>query len=392
MALKVANRIANLPNYPFVAIDAEIRKLQAQGKNILKLTMGSPDLPAPPWVIEKLAQSANLPNKHGYSSYTGTPEFRQAVARYYQRTFGVELDADKEILPLIGSKEGLANITLALAGPGDVVLAPSPAYPTYEQAAILAEAETYIMPLEAKNRFLPDLDAIPADVVKRAKLMWVDYPNNPTGALATVDDYAKMVDFCKKNDIMLMSDNPYFAIVFGDTTPTSALQVPGAKETTVEFMSLSKSHNMAGWRIGAAVGNAEAIAALLVVKSNVDSGHFLPIYEAGVVALDETPDSWIKERNAVYSSRAQVLIDALDDIGLALDVPPQGSIYLWPRVKDGDDQEYARRALHEAGVAVVPGFTYGEAGRGYIRISLVLPEEKMSEAVDRLKKWYAAKG
>jgi LL-diaminopimelate aminotransferase len=392
MAFKVADRIQHLPPYPFVAIQAEVRRLQQAGKKVYNMNMGSPDLPAPDWVIKKLAESAALPNKHGYSGYQGTPQFRQAVARYYQKEFNVELDPETEVLPVLGSKEGLANITLALASKGDVILAPNPGYPTYEAAAILAEAEAYIMPLKEENAFLPDLKAIPAEVAQRARMMWVNYPNNPTGALATVEDYARMIAFCREYDILFMSDNPYFAVIFDGTPGTSALQVPGAKEMTVEFMSLSKSHNMAGWRLGAAVGNADAINALLTVKSNVDSGHFTPVYEAGVVALDETPQEWINERNQVYWRRACLLMDALPEIGLKINTPPRGGIYLWAQVLDGDDVGYCKSALSDALVSMVPGSIYGEVGKGYVRISLMVAETELLNAIASLKAWWASRG
>jgi len=388
MAFKVSRRIENLPNYPFVKVNAEVRKLQAEGKEIFKMNMGSPDLPPPPHVIEQLSASAALPNKHGYSGYRGTPAFREAVANYYKEQFDVDIDPETEVLPLLGSKEGLVNFTLAMVSPEDTVLVPNPSYPTYEMAAILAEADRYVMPLTFDNNYLPDLDAIPADVAEKAKLLWVNYPNNPTGALASIEDYEKMLDYCKKHDIMLASDNPYFAIVFDGSKPISALQVAGAKDYTVEFMSLSKSHNMAGWRMGAAVGNADAIAALLRVKSNMDSGHFTPVYEAAVAALDKTDQEWIDARNKVYMGRLKMLVDALDDVGLELESEPRGSIYLWPKVKDGNDEEYCRGALYEAGVSMVPGSIYGEVGAGYVRISLIQPEENLAIALERLKTWY----
>lgn len=387
MSFRIAPRIQKLPNYPFVAIEAEVRRLRAQGRDIVRIDMGSPDLPPPPHVIEQLSHSARQVNKHGYSGYRGIPEFRQAIARYYKRIFNVELDPDKEVLPVIGSKEGLMNLTLALAGPGDVVLCPSPAYPTYEAAAIMSEAEPYIMPLTQENNFLPDLDAIPEEVARRARILWVNYPNNPTGALAHLEDYQRMLAFCQKYNILLGSDNPYFAIIFNGSKPISALQVPGAKEHTVEFMSLSKSHNMAGWRLGAAVGNPQAIEALLTVKSNMDSGHFTPVYEAGICALDETPAEWSEQLTATYKRRLQYFIDAADEIGLELTSIPKGAVYVWAKVKDGDDKAYAHDALHEAGISLVAGSIYGEAGKGYVRISLMLQENRLPEVIDRLKQW-----
>ncbi|NJL94683.1 MAG: aminotransferase class I/II-fold pyridoxal phosphate-dependent enzyme [Anaerolineae bacterium] len=272
MALHIAHRIQNLPNYPFVEISAQVNRLQAAGHDVIRMDMGSPDLPPPLEVRQKLAELVMSDAGHGYTGYRGLPAFRQAVARYYERTFGVHLDPDTEVLPLIGSKEGLVNATLALVGPGDSVLVPSLSYPAYAMGALLAEAEVCELEVNATGGYLADLSQVPTEVAQSARLLWVNYPHNPTGALASVQDYTTAVEFCRANNLLLMSDNPYFAVVFEGQAPVSALQAPGAREVTVEFMSLSKSHNMAGWRLGAAVGQAEAIAALLQVKSNVDSG------------------------------------------------------------------------------------------------------------------------
>jgi LL-diaminopimelate aminotransferase len=391
MAFRVAKRLENLPDYPFVAIQAEIRKLVNAGNEVFRMDMGSPDMPPPDFVIEKLAESARQPDKHGYSGYRGTPEFRQAVARYYKKEFDVDLDPESEVLPLLGSKEGLMNLSLAVLSPGDVVLNPTPSYPTYEQGGIMTEAEVFHMPLTKENNFFPDLNAIPEDIAQRARILWLNYPNNPTGAMCSVDDYARAVAFCAKYDILLASDNPYFAVVFDGPFAPSALQAPNAKAHTVEFMSLSKSHNMAGWRMGAAVGNAEVLAALLTVKSNLDSGHFKPAYEAAVCALDETSQEWTDERNAIYANRAKMLVNALPELGLELEFMPKGSLYIWATVPDGDDVAYAHNVLHEAGVAIVAGSTYGDIGRGYVRITLNVPEARLARALDAWRNWASSR-
>jgi LL-diaminopimelate aminotransferase len=292
---------------------------------------------------------------------------------------------------LIGSKEGIVNFTFSAISPGDVVLVPTPGYPAYEAAALMAQGKIHWLPLGARNGFLPDLDAIPSEVAAQAKILWANYPNNPTGALATLEDYRRMVAFCQRHDITFASDNPYFAIVFDGSPLISALQADPGKTHTIEFMSLSKTYHMAGWRLGAAVGNAEAIAALLTVKSNMDSGHFTAVYEAGVTAINDTPQEWIDESNRLLYRRAQLLIATAPQIGLHLDVPPKGSLYLWLRVEQGDDIAYCHEALHQANVSLVPGSIYGEAGKGYVRISVVMPENRIQEAIDRLRKWWVSR-
>jgi LL-diaminopimelate aminotransferase len=388
MTFQIAERLRGLPDYPFVAIEQEVRQLKAQGRDIISLNVGSPDMPPPPHVIQKLIDCVSRPDTHGYSSYRGTPAFREAVARYYKRTFNVDLDPECEVLPLIGSKEGIVNFTFSAISPGDLVLLPSPAYPAYEAATLMAQGRLYSLPLRAENGFLPDLEAIPLEVARQAKILWINYPNNPTGALATLEDYRRIFAFCQQYEITLASDNPYFAIVFDGSRPVSALQADPSKSRTIEFMSLSKTYHMAGWRLGAAVGNAEAIAALLTVKSNMDSGHFAAIYEAGVTAINDTSQEWIDESNQLLYRRAQLLIEAAPQIGLHLDVPPKGSLYLWLRVGQGDDIAYCHDALHQANVSLVPGSIYGEAGKGYIRISVVMPENRIMEAIDRLRRWW----
>ncbi len=384
--LPVAQRIAALPDYPFVAITKRIQDLTAQGIHVTRMDMGSPDLPPPPAVIETMVQSVQRPDMHGYSNYRGTPAFRKAVARYYQRRFGVELNPDTEVLPLLGSKEGIVNLTLALVGVGDVVLVPSLSYPAYAGGAQLAQAGVVTLPMRPENGFLPVLESVSEADRQRARLLWLNFPNNPTSAFCTPNYYAEAIQFCQENDIFLASDNAYMEVVFDSPAPApSVLQAPNAKSVAIEFMTLSKSFNMAGWRLGAAVGNAQAISALLTVKSNMDSGHFLPIYEAGIVALDHTSDEWINERNARYAARRDLIVQAAPTIGLQVDTPPQGALYVWAKVVGMSDETYAHRALNEAYVSVAHGSMYGEDGRGYIRMSLGIGDDDLQGALDRLR-------
>ncbi len=387
--LPIAPRLRNLPNYPFAVLGQRIQQMRAEGRSIIRLDMGSPDMPPSSAVIEALAESASRPNTHGYSGYTGTPEFRKAIANYYQRRFDVTVDPNTEVLPLIGSKEGIVNMMMASVGSGDLVLVPSLAYPAYAMGAQLAEADVVEMPLRPENGYLPVLEDISPEDREHARMLWLNYPNNPTGAFCSREFYAEAVEFCRKHNIMLCSDNPYLEVVFdGRPHAPSALEAPNAKDVTIEFVSLSKSHNMAGWRLGAAVGNKEAIASLLVVKSNMDSGHFKAIYDAGVVALETTPQEWIDARNARYAARRDRIIEVAPQIGLEIDEPPEGSLYVWARVQDGDDLSYTDNALNATGVSITAGSIYGEDGHGYVRISLGIGEEELEDALQRLIKWW----
>ncbi|MBZ0304597.1 MAG: aminotransferase class I/II-fold pyridoxal phosphate-dependent enzyme [Anaerolineae bacterium] len=388
MTFQLAERIRDLEDYPFVKISDDVRRLQQAGVDVIRLDMGSPDMPPPPVVKEALCHYTSQDDQHGYTGYRGSARFRQAVARYYQRLFDVHLNADTEILPLLGSKEGLVNMALAVISPGDISLMTGLGYPPYIMGTKIAGGEIYEIPAPEENRFFPILEAVPTEIAKRARLLWLNYPNNPTGALATLEDYANAVEFCRRHNILLISDNPYFEVVFdGQDVAASVLQVPGAKDVAVEFMSLSKSHNMAGWRLGACVGNAEAVAALLRVKSNVDSGHFNPVYEAGIAALDHTPREWIQERNAIYQERRDMLIEAMPMMRLTLKTIPKGALYIWAIVPDGNDVAYCEGALNEAGVSITPGSVYGADGKGYVRFSLVTPQERLAEAIARIQKW-----
>jgi LL-diaminopimelate aminotransferase len=386
-----AERLQNLPPYVFAVISQRIRQMHQKGLDVIRLDIGSPDLPPHQMVIDALSQSANNPNNHGYSGYTGTPAFREAVARYYQRRFDVELNPDTEVLPLLGSKEGIVNLSLAYLGHGDISLVPDIGYPAYGMGARLAGADIYEMHLSPDNDFLPKLNTIPEKIRQQAKLLWVNYPNNPTGAVASLDFYNTVVEFCADHDVLLASDNPYCDITYDDYTAPSALQADSAKAHTIEFMSMSKTFNMAGWRLGAAVGSADALKNLLRVKSNVDSGHFKAIYDAGIVALDNVSDDWQEERNCVYQRRRDQLIAALPDIGLEA-YSPKATLYVWAKTIDGTAPEtYIEQALSEAQVSIAPGAAYGSGGTDYLRLSLTVPDDRLEEGIKRLKAWYAAR-
>lgn len=386
----VAHRLNNLPPYVFVTIGKRIKEMQAGGADVIRLDIGSPDLPPPDAVIETLAKSAHNPNNHGYMGYSGTPGFRQAVARYYQRRFGVTINPDTQVLPLLGSKEGLVNLSLTYLDRGDLALVPTLGYPSYQQGAILAGADVHWVPMDEEDNFHIILDDIPADVRKKAKLLWVNYPNNPTGGTADVEYYNKLVAFCQENDILLASDNPYVDVTYDNYVAPSALEAKNALDCTVEFMSLSKTYNMGGWRIGAAVGSADALANLLTVKSNIDTGHFKAIYDAGATALDETTQEWFDWRNGMYQKRRDRVLEILRQIGLHA-AKPSGSLYIWAKTEMGDGEAYVQECLEKAQVSFAPGAAYGPAGKPYIRISLGIDDDRLEVVLDRLKTWYGSR-
>jgi LL-diaminopimelate aminotransferase len=385
---KSAERLNHLPTYFFAIIAQRIQELTLQGVDVISLDIGSPDLPPPQPVIEALANSARQSNAHGYAGYRGIPDFRKAVARYYERRFSVTLDPEREVLPLIGSKEGIVNLSLAYLDRGDITLVPDISYPSYSMGARLAGAEVCWIPLSVENGFLSDISAISTKVAEHAKLLWVNYPNNPTGATAELDFYDEVVEWCNHHDILLASDNPYVDVTFDNYHASSVLQARNAKQCTIEFMSFSKTYNMGGWRLGAAVGNADAIRTLLQVKSNVDSGHFRSIYDAGVVALDTTPQTWIDERNSIYQHRRDRVLETLPYIGLKAQ-KSKGSLYIWGQVKDGNGATYVEQALNDAHVALAPGNAYGPGGGQYVRISLGISDDRLESALQRLRDWYS---
>lgn len=380
-------RLNNLPPYVFSVIGDRLRELQAQGINVIRLDIGNPDMPPPADVIEALAQSAADPAHHGYMGYRGDAGFRHAVADLYRRRFGVEVHPDKEVLPLIGSKEGIVNLSLAYLDGGDIALVPDIGYPSYSMGARLAGGETHWVPMREENGFLPDLSDIPASVLKSSRLLWVNYPNNPTGVVVDQAFYERTAAFCVEHDILLVSDNAYIDVTYDGNEAPSAVQTSAGRSHTIELFSFSKSYNMAGWRLGAAVGSEEAIVDLLRVKSNIDSGHFKAVYDAGTKALS-VPSTWIRERNAIYQQRRDRIMAALPDIGLSASVPG-GAMYVWGKVEEGDVAQYVEDALTQAHVSIAPGLAYGPGGQRHVRISLGVPDDQLDAALERLRSWYA---
>ena len=381
--IRIADRVKNLPPYIFAKVEKQIAEQQAKGVDVISLGIGSPDLAPPKFIIDALYESALKPGNHGYAGYYGTPALRQAIAHYYRNRFGVELDPVTEVRPLIGSKEGLANMALAFIDDGDLALASDPGYPTYRMGAEMAGGGFYSMPLLEENDWLVDFEEIPADVAARAPIMWLNYPNNPTGAVAPKEFLARAIDFAREYDILICYDNPYCDLTFEGYVAPSILELPGAKEVAVEFNSLSKTYNMAGWRVGMVVGNAEAIDALTVIKTNIDSGIFRPIQDAATVAL--TGDqSWIVERNLIYQRRRDIILEWLPTIGMTAETP-KGSLYVWAKVPEGrTSDELALQLLEQAGVWITPGTAFGDYGDGYMRISICVSEERLREAGERL--------
>ncbi len=375
-----------LAPYPFAGLERRIAALTAAGKDVIRLDIGSPDQPPAAPIVEALARSARNPAHHGYAGYFGRPELRQAIADYYARRFGVTLDPRTELLPLIGSKEGIYNLAFAYLDAGDVALIPGLGYPTYAAGTQLAGAETYVMPLRPEAGWTPDFDAIPAGVLRRAKIVWLNYPNNPTAAVASPEFLARAVDFARTHNLLLAFDNPYADVCFDGYVAPSILQVSGAKDVTIEFNSLSKSHNMGGWRVGLVAGQAEAVAALSTLKTQIDTGIFRAIQDAAVEALTGDQE-WLSERNEAYAQRAALLIGALRAIGCAIDQPPRATIYLWARIPPGETSStgFCDRLLDTADVSLAPGVVFGAQGEGYVRASLSQPTPRIQEAAERLK-------
>jgi LL-diaminopimelate aminotransferase len=381
--MQLAQKLANLPPYLMAEANRRIAAMRARGVDVIDLGMGNPDLPTPDFVIEAMYKAAQNPRNHGYPNYYGIPELRQAFAHCYARRFNVRLDADREIVPLIGSKEGLVHLTNVLCDPGDVVLSPDPGYPVYRIAAILAGADVYPVPLLEENSYLPDLDAIPSWVARRSRLLWLNYPNNPTAAIANLSFFARAVDFAREYNLVVAHDNAYADICFDGYIAPSILQVEGARDVAVEFYSLSKTYNMAGWRVGAVVGNAEVAQAVARVKTNVDSGIFTPIQHAAIAAL-EGEQSWVAERNMIYQRRRDQVMGVLQAAGIRA-ARPKGSLYVWGSTpRGGTALDFCLRLLEETGVWLTPGSGFGEQGEGYFRLSLAAPDDRLNEAVRRL--------
>jgi len=384
--MQLAKRIEKLPPYLFAEISRKIAEKRAQGMDVVSFAVGDPDIPTPSHVVDALWQAARDPANHRYPETDGLPDLRRAIARWYEQRFDVSLDPDREVLPLIGSKEGIGHIALCFIDPGDLALVPDPGYPVYSVGTMFAGGDCYFMPLTEENDFLPDLEAIPEAVARRAKLMWISYPNNPTGAVAELDFFEQVVRFAKEHGIAVCHDAPYTEVAFDDYRPVSFLQAAGARDVGVEFHSFSKSYNMTGWRIGMVVGNATMVDALMRVKSNLDSGIPQAIQRMAIAAL-EGPQDCIAEHNAIYQRRRDRLAAALAGMGLKVR-SPKASLYLWARLPKGRTSlEFASRLLDDIGVVVTPGIGYGPRGEGYVRLSLTIPDEQMEEGLRRLAGW-----
>lgn len=382
--MKPAKRIAQLPPYLFARIDELIEKKKAEGVDVISLGIGDPVEPTPQPIIDALNEALKDPENHRYPSYFGLREFRSAISLWFEKRFKVELDPEKEILPLIGSKEGIAHLPWALVEEGDVVLVPDPAYPVYEIASMLSSATPYKMPLLKENGFLPDFDSIPSDVLSKAKLMFINYPNNPTTAIATDQFFKKAIELAHRYDFLIAHDNAYSEITFNNYKAPSILEFEGAREVCVEFHSLSKSFNMTGWRIGFLAGNANAIKYLANLKTNIDSGIFNPIQYAGIKALTDLPD-FPKQMCLIYERRKKMVLDTLNELGISYHSSP-ATIYIWAEVPDGyTSDSWAMKLIDEAGIVVSPGSAYGEFGEGYFRISLTVKDERLKEAMERLR-------
>ena len=384
--MNLSRRLGKLAPYPFVEISRIIAEKRAEGADVVTFGIGDPDIPTPQPIIDRLLTASQDPPNHRYPETDGLPEMRRAIAQWYEQRFGVNLDPDKEVLPLIGAKEGIGHVAFCFLDPGDVALVPDPAYPVYGVGTMFAGAESYIMPLREENGWLPDLSAIPSDVAHAAKVMWLNYPNNPTSAVASAEDLASYVAYCRQHDIALLHDAAYSEVGYDGYRAASLLQLDGAKDVGIEFHSLSKSYNMTGWRMGMAVGNADMIKALFQIKANLDSGVPQAIQEMSIEALTG-PQDCIEENRIVYQRRRDRVVSALRSMGLTVEVP-QASLYIWARIPDGfSSAEFAARLLEDIDIVVTPGSSYGQYGEGYIRLSLTTPDEQVEKGCQRLESW-----
>jgi LL-diaminopimelate aminotransferase len=380
--MQPSSRLDRLPPYLFAELERKIREKKAAGVDVISLGIGDPDTPTPQPVIDALAQAARDPGTHQYPANRGRPELREAFARFYARRFGVTLDAETEIVPALGAKECVFNLNLAFLDPDSVALAADPGYPVYTGGPLLAGAEAVLMPLLPERGFAPDLDAIGADVAERARLLYLNYPNNPTGAILPDGLFERAVEFGREHDVLIVHDASYTETTFDGYVAPSFLETPGAREVGVEVFSLSKGWNMTGWRTAAIVGNAEAVATYWKLKTNIDSGMFEAVQLAAAAALDAGPPA---EMSPIYQRRRDLVCDALAEIGVDV-TPPKGTIYVWAPVPEGHTSaSYCELVLEESGVVVSPGGSYGPNGEGFFRISLTVPDERLAEAVERLR-------
>ncbi|MBA3034926.1 MAG: LL-diaminopimelate aminotransferase [Desulfobacterium sp.] len=384
ITIEKSERLKNLPPYLFKEIDRQKDEVKKRGVDIISLGVGDPDMPTPPHIIEALQKAAMDPQNHKYPSYTGMDEFNNAVARWYKKRFNVSLDSAKEVVTLIGSKEGIAHIPLAFINQGDIALMSSPGYPVYNVGVQFAGGKSYFMDLKKENDFLPDLDAIPDDIAKKAKLMFINYPNNPTSAVATDEFFKEVVRYAQKNNIIICHDAAYTEMAFDGYKPASFLETEGAKEVGIEFHSLSKTYNMTGWRLGFAVGRPEVIDGLGQIKSNIDSGAFQAVQIAGIAALDGD-QSCVDEFNLEYTKRRDILVDGLTELGFSVN-KPRATFYVWVEVPKGyTSAQFTSLLLSKTGIVVTPGNGFGSAGEGYIRMALTVGQERMKEVVERIR-------
>ncbi|MFA4889028.1 MAG: LL-diaminopimelate aminotransferase [Candidatus Omnitrophota bacterium] len=383
---KLSKKLQALPPYLFVEIDKAKRKARAEGRDIIDLGIGDPDQPTPRHIIEALYQAAQEPANHRYALDQGMPALRRAIDGWYERRFNIKLDPDKEILPLIGSKEGIAHFPLAFLNQGDYSLVPDPCYPPYKGGTILAGGRPYLLPLLEENAFLPDLKKIPLSVRKKAKIIYINYPNNPTGACAEKDFYRQVVKFAFKNKLIVISDLAYSEMSYDGYRPSSLLEVEGAKDVAIEFYSLSKTYNMTGWRVGWACGNSELVAALAKVKSNIDSGIFSAIQLAGIAALEGTEEH-IQGMRQLYQERRDALVNGLGALGWKVNAP-RATFYMWIKIPKRENSiKFSGMLLEKANIVVTPGVGFGQYGEGYIRMALTVPKERIKEAIERIKRF-----
>lgn len=384
--MSAAHRLERIGAYLFADLDRKQEALQAQGVDVINLGVGDPDLPTPEHIVAALAEAARDPRTHRYPPYAGTREFREAVAAWYRRRFQVDLDPEREVLALIGSKEGLAHLPWALVNPGEVTLVPDPGYPVYRAATILADGEPVTVPLRAERGFLPDLNAIPSATARRARLLFLNYPNNPTAGVATLAFFQEVAAWAREHSVLVVHDNSYSEIAYDGYRPPSFLQADGARAVGIELHSLSKTYCMTGWRVGFAVGNADALGALGRLKTNVDSGVFVAVQRAGVAALTG-PQTPVAERVAVYQRRRDRVVEALTALGWT-PPRPRATFYVWLRAPGASGAAFAAEVLERTGVVLTPGRGYGEEGEGYVRLSLTTPDDRLEEALDRLRRAY----
>lgn len=382
--MQLSRLIQDLPPYHFADAKKRIAERRAAGVDVISLSMGDPDLPAPQAVIDRLCSALQNPENTRYPEYSGMRALHEAIAAWFERRFAVRLTPEHDILPLLGSKEGLVYSAAAVLNAGDISLIPDPYYPVYITASTSVGAEPYMLPLVEENGYLPELDKIPQDVLAKSRLLWLNYPNNPTAACANRGFFEEVVAFAQRHNLAIIHDMAYAEVYFDDFRPMSILQIPGASEVAVELHSLSKTYNMAGFRVGMAVGNAELVEAVSRLKSNIDSGMFRPVQYAAIEAL-QLPESWIEQRNAIYRQRRDVLVAGCNAIGMRTQTPGAG-LYVWAAVPRGfTSRDFANWLFDKTGVFVTPGTNFGDAGEGYVRISLTVPEERIEAALQRMK-------